>query len=178
MAVRMGSTLTPPMTVEVPSAAPRARLRQPNRNLRRDVSIILALLALAATVDGFFIEPDWIVVTRHSVAAGRDLGTPPIKIADLSDLHTSGVGRRERRLLALLEFEKPDLIVVTGDSLGGSRNYQAVRELLSRMHAPLGVWVVRGNWENWWPLQDERAFYGSAGVHFLLNEARRVRGKV
>ena len=171
----MDSSPTAQVTAEAPSAAPRARLRQTSRNLRRDLSLILALVA---AVDGFFVEPDWIVVTRHSVSAGRDLGTPPIKIAHLSDLHTNGMGRRERRLLALLESEKPDLLVVTGDSLGGSRNYQAVRELLSRLHAPLGVWVVRGNWENWWPLQDERAFYASADVHFLLNEARPVRGKV
>ncbi len=129
----------------------------------------------AAAVDGFRIEPDRIEVTRHHVPAPL---VAPLKIAHLSDLHTRGFGRRERRLLALLEAEQPDLIVVTGDTLAGKGNYEMCRRLLARLHAPLGVWVVRGNWENWQPIRSERAFYASAGVNFLLNEARQAREDV
>ncbi len=127
-------------------------------------------------VDAFLIEPNWIEVTRYDARtlSPRFAGAP-LKIAHLSDLHTSGLGFRERRLLALLAAEQPDVIVVTGDTIAGRGNLEATRGLLTRLHAPLGVWVVRGNWENWKPYRNERAFYASAGVNFLLNEARPVR---
>jgi len=145
--------------------------------LRRRVVFALLALVLAVAIDGFLIEPAWIVVSRHHVAASPSFGVP-LKIAHLSDLHTGGMGRRERRLLELLEAEQPDVIVVTGDTLSSSGDYKAVHELLARLHAPLGVWVVRGNWENWHPVKDERSFYTSAGVNFLVNEARPVQGNV
>ena len=146
---------------------------------RRVAVGVLLLLGLAAIFDASLIEPYRIEVTRSHYHAGSCSGagalSTPLKIAQLSDLHTYGVGRRERRLLALLEAEQPDLIVVTGDTLANTGTYEMCRELLSRLHAPLGVWVVRGNWENWRPVKGERAFYASAQVHFLLNEARPVR---
>ena len=139
--------------------------------------VALLVLVIAAAVDGFFIEPYWIEVTHYQVAA--PLATP-LKIAHLSDLHTQGVGRREQRLLALLDAEQPDLIVITGDTVasGHGGNYAKVRQLLSRLHAPLGVWLVRGNWEIVRPVRNERAYYASLGVNFLLNEARPAREDV
>jgi predicted MPP superfamily phosphohydrolase len=138
---------------------------------------LLALLAMACAlaVDAFWIEPYALEVTHGYVHA--PLATP-LKIAHLSDLHTHGLGRRERKMLAALEAEKPDLIVITGDTISGSGTYEMCREVLAQLHAPLGVWLVRGNWENWRPLKRERAFYDSAGVHFLLNAGRPVRADV
>jgi predicted MPP superfamily phosphohydrolase len=136
---------------------------------------VVAGVALLAAGYARWVEPYWIQVTHHRVAAPV---SPPLKIAHLSDLHTREFGRRERAVLALLEAEKPDVIVVTGDTLSGDGSYDHVRELLSKLRAPLGVFVVRGNWENFRPAKNERQLYASAGVNFLLNESRSVRGNV
>jgi len=148
----------------------------------------LALGVLAAGTFGFVyswtIEPYWIEVTRHGVLAPID---GRLTIAHIADLHTYGLGRRERSLLAILEREKPDVILLAGDNVIdgdlfgpqlGLRNdpsYARAAELLGRLHAPLGVWTVRGNWENIRHLSDERAFYDRSGVRLLLNEARELR---
>ncbi len=134
--------------------------------------MVLVLSGLGAAVDGFWIEPFRIKVTRHHIQAPL---AAPLKIAHLSDLHTYGVQRRERRLISLLQAEQPDLIVITGDTITRDGTYAMCWQLLSRLQAPLGVWLVRGNLENDQPFKNEHAFYGSAGVHFLLNEAQRVR---
>jgi hypothetical protein len=75
-----------------------------------------ALCGVGLLVLGYalFIEPAWIEVRHVKIAAPLEA---PIKIAHLSDLHTRGLGRVERRLLELLDREQPDLIVITGDSL-------------------------------------------------------------
>jgi predicted MPP superfamily phosphohydrolase len=95
-------------------------------------------------------------VTHSSVQAPL---SRPLKIAHLSDLYTSGLGRRERKLLLLLDAERPDVIVITGDTVTWGQRYNGVGPLLSRLHAPLGVWLVRGNWENNRLSRDQRAFY-------------------
>ena len=148
--------------------------------------VALAAAALALLLYAWGIEPYWIEVTRHRVAAAVG---PPVTVAHLTDLHLYGLGRRERKLLALLDREKPDLIVITGDSvidgeLFGPRPewpdqeaYARAGPFFERLRAPLGVWAVRGNWENVRRLEDgdEAAFYAGRGVRLLVDEAAEVR---
>jgi predicted MPP superfamily phosphohydrolase len=141
---------------------------------------IVAALALAALMLFFayslWIEPFRVEVVHTSVQGNV---TTPLKIAQLSDLHTHGVGARERRVLDILDDEKPDVIVVTGDSLGGyGGTFAMVAEVFQQLHAPLGVWVVRGNYENWRQMQHEHSFYANAGVHLLLNSGTLLRNDV
>jgi uncharacterized protein len=150
------------------------------------VAVVLAI-GLGLAVYAFGIEPGWIEVTRHRVLAPV---TRPLTIAHLSDLHTSGVGGRERALLEILEREKPDVIVLTGDSVadgdlsvlsrrrGNAVLYAGLHELLSRLHAPLGVFAVLGNWEHVHRQRDQQAFFASAGVRLLVNASAQVRDDV
>jgi predicted MPP superfamily phosphohydrolase len=133
------------------------------------------VLAIAIPAYAFCIEPYWIEVTHHTVSAPL---RSSIKIAHLTDIHTSGLGRRERKMLQIVEAEQPDLIVITGDSINITADYAGLREVLKELHAPLGVWVVRGNHENWWPVKDEQEFYRSAGVKLLVNSSAEVTAGV
>lgn len=140
--------------------------------MSRFLIVLAAIAGFGIAIDALMVEPYRIEVTHSSIQAPV---APSLKIAHLSDLHTSGMGRRERLLLDLLDAEQPDIIVITGDTLtGGSHYYNNIRPLLSRLHAPLGVWLVRGNWENDHRLRNERAFYSQLGIHFLLNEAHPI----
>lgn len=135
---------------------------------RHIVLLIVAALFIALVVDAFVIEPDNIQVTQYTIHAGIP---ETLKIADLSDLHTRGVGRPERKVLAILAAEKPDVIIITGDTLADPfGDYEDCMKLYKQMHAPVGVWFVRGNWENWHPIRHERPFYRRAGVNLLVNQ--------
>jgi hypothetical protein len=135
---------------------------------------LAAFLPVAFLAYGSGIESYWIAVTRHTFLppAGVKLEAP-LKIAHLTDLHTRGIGRRERILLAILDAENPDVIVVTGDTV--STTDKETRPLLSALRAPLGVYVVRGNWENWSAMGNERAHYALTGARLLLNEGGPLR---
>jgi predicted MPP superfamily phosphohydrolase len=143
--------------------------------MRRFILIIFSAAILGVLAWGLFVEPFNIEVT-HTYIEGQV--ARPLKIAHLTDLHTAGLGRREMRLLALLDEEQPDVIIITGDTLTSGFHYDRIKPLLSRLHAPLGVWLVRGNWENAEPLRGEPAFYSELHVHFLLNEAAQIRPDV
>jgi predicted MPP superfamily phosphohydrolase len=131
------------------------------------VLVIACLGAIAAGVDARFVEPFRIEVTHFDLEVPL---TAPLKIAQLSDVHTRGMGRNERRAFKILAQEKPDLIVVTGDCLANHEgDYRRCEAFYRQLHAPLGVWVVRGNWENDRPVYHERAFYAHCGVHVLVN---------
>ena len=160
---KMDSIVEGPSSPAKQSKPPGAR----KHRWRQWIITIIVVLCAACAIDGFFIEPYWIQVT-HQEIQGRV--SAPLKIADLTDIHTHGMGRRERQLLKILDAEKPDIILITGDTIGTrDGNYAECKRLYESLHAPLGVWVVRGNWENIRPLRGERAFYQEAGVHFLLN---------
>jgi len=152
-------------------------VRAPALLRSRRVRLLFAAIFVLGSIAFYsaWIEPDWIEVTHHTVAAHID---SPIKIAHLTDIHTSGLGRRERKMLELIEAERPDLIVITGDSINITSDYPGFREVLMRLHAPLGVWVVRGNHEDWWPVKDEIAFYDSAGARLLVNSNAQVRDRI
>jgi len=154
--------------------------------LRRSDRLALLILAsgLVATLYAWAVEPYWIEVTRRTFDAPL---SKPLKVAHLTDLHTYGLGRGERKMLAILGAERPDAILITGDSvidgdlfgppLGmvDDPAYAHVAEVLRRLRAPLGVWAVRGNWELARHVPNERAFYERNGVRLLLNEAAELR---
>lgn len=117
------------------------------------------------------VEPDWLEVTRHVVPLKV---ARPIKLAHVSDLHTVGLELRERRLLAALDREQPDVIVITGDTLSDRGSYDECRPVLERLKAPLGVFMVPGNWEVANPIRDLHGFYRSCGVRYLRNESVEV----
>src|SRR5437868_820943 len=146
---------------------------------RRSKALLGALGAagLGLFVDATAIEPYRLEVT-HYVQHGPV--TKPVTIAHLSDLHTCGLGRHERKVLAALAVEKPDLIVISGDSVTDACKPESQKELLSAVSAiapRLGTWLVFGNWEHWHPVRHRARFYEEAGIHLLDNENAQLEDR-
>ena len=83
-----------------------------------------------------------VAITRLEIEG--DVGTP-LLILHLSDLHIEKeMQARERWLLKQIPALKPDLIILTGDT-HQMDNYDvpSLRNVLSKLEAPLGVYGVR-----------------------------------
>ncbi len=122
--------------------------------MRRVLIVIVAgLLALAIFgVAGAVQDPR---IVRYTVALDRlPPGSKPIRIVQLSDTHGSWIDMppvRLERIVAQANALKPDLIVLTGDYIGGKvidwPHIRLEKVLLpfDRLTAPLGVYAVVGN---------------------------------
>ncbi|HEV2489475.1 MAG TPA: metallophosphoesterase [Candidatus Acidoferrales bacterium] len=143
---------------------------------RHAVAILIAATIVALAADAVWIEPYRIQVTHYTIHAGPQGVESTLKIAHLSDLHTRGLGRRERKMLAILAAEKPDVILITGDTLADPfGDYAACLQVYKQLHAPLGVWFVHGNWENLEPVRHEKQYYRDAGINLLVNQSHELR---
>jgi uncharacterized protein len=139
------------------------------------IRISFLVFVLVTAIYAFLIEPYSIEITRHRIIAPL---ASPIKIAHLTDIHTSGLGRREREMISILDSERPDIIFITGDTIATGGTYDMCFDVLKLLRAPLGVWLVRGNWENWKNKKisnKEREIYKLAGIRFLLNTGMQAR---
>ena len=70
------------------------------------------------------------------------------KIAvQLSDLHMDEIGRREKKVISIVEGLKPSFIFLTGDYVSRKGNYEAALDFLSKLKAKIGVWAVMGDYD-------------------------------
>jgi len=133
------------------------------------------VLPVAFLAYAHWVEPVWVEVSRHFIKA--DLKNP-LRIAHVSDLHIRSTGYREAKILSILEQERPDVVLISGDSVDENANYQAVGDFLGKIRATLGVWLVKGNWEHWRPSEEEIEIYRTAGVRLLNNVAEKLAENV
>ena len=104
----------------------------------------------------------------------------PVRVAHLTDLH---VGRMtpfevQREAQALVNAQKPDLVLMTGDFVCHSQLYlDQLAHLMSGFHAP--VVAVLGNHDYWAGAEEVCLALRRAGVEVLRNQhlTLKVRGQ-
>ena len=138
----------------------------------------LALLLAPVGAYASLVEPERLVVERAQLRLPpeRD-GVQPVRIGLIADLQFEHLGAHEPEAVDRLLAERPDLILLAGDYHQGSRSSFAreltqLRALLSRLHAPAGVFAVQGDVES--PRKARRIFSGT-GIRLLVNDAAHVR---
>ena len=139
---------------------------------------LLALLAVPIAAYASFIEPERLVTERATVrVAPERAGDAEVRIAVLSDLQFEHVGQHEREAVDRVLRERPDAIVIPGDLHQGSpeslkEELPAIRALLRRLRAPLGVFAVEGDSEDPPKLRVELE---GTGVVALVNQVAELR---
>jgi predicted MPP superfamily phosphohydrolase len=112
------------------------------------LGIALPLLLWAAAFYATWIEPFRLGVTRQKLASPKWRGQP-LRVLHIGDIHVERISPRERRLNALIESLRPDVIVFSGDFVnlsynGDARAKDEIREIIRQWQAPLGVYCVPG----------------------------------
>jgi hypothetical protein len=115
---------------------------------------ILVLGMFVCLLYAYFVEPRWIDVHVTTLRTAK-LKAEGFRIVQISDLHCDEKPRNEERAVRIINSLKPDVVVATGDYLNHAEGLARLRQMLSRIEAPLGKFAVTGNFEVYhWPQLD------------------------
>jgi predicted MPP superfamily phosphohydrolase len=142
-----------------------------------------AAAAGAAAAAYMLYESQWLQCREESLPV---LGLPPylegLRVLHMTDVHAGQPGLNVwtfRKALRWAGEHRADLVVLTGDILGGGNEADECLRMLSGLRAPLGVFAVPGNHEYGLSKNPfaHRPFthpWEAAGIHMLRDECRVV----
>ncbi|MCK5475680.1 MAG: metallophosphoesterase [Candidatus Pacebacteria bacterium] len=130
---------------------------------------------------GFIFEPNNIQIERISVKIENlPESFDNIKIVHLTDFHSDDFGKREKRVLKILENIDPDLIFITGDFIDhSSEDIKSCEKFWSELSGRYQgkVFGVLGNHEHWIGSPDIDAIskmLENNGISILNNENQKI----
>jgi predicted MPP superfamily phosphohydrolase len=112
------------------------------------ILLAFALCLLGSGIYGLLLEPNQVEVKElwiRDSGLARRLGN--LTVLQISDLHISRIGRRENRVLGILDELQPDLIFLTGDYVSWKGDYETALSFLSKLKARLGAWAIMGDYD-------------------------------
>lgn len=110
--------------------------------------VLIVILAMALICAVVFVcgVSDRLTVTRYSVETPR-VGTP-VRLLMLSDLHSCIYGYGQLELMAAIEKEAPDIVVMTGDMSDDGTPDGGLIMLLRALEGKYPCFAVNGNHEH------------------------------
>jgi predicted MPP superfamily phosphohydrolase len=164
-------------------------VRRTSRRRPRLTAALCILVAIpwALGVWAVFIEPETLSVRQVTIESETWTG-PPLRLGLISDTHVGAPHMdvaRLRRIIARMNDQHPDAVLLLGDYAGGhleadqrsAGDRDAVLAgvgVFRDLKSPLGTWAVLGNHDSWF---DEAALsrgLEAAGVQVLQNRSVRV----
>ena len=142
--------------------------------ISRETSFFIALVLSIASIAFGYLEAKNIRVERLVMPTARlPGGTDRVRIAQISDLHLGVIVRDStvKKVIGLIEKEKPDIIVSTGDLVDGiTRHIDHLAPAFRKLEAPLGKYAVVGNHEVYGGLKNTERFIRDSGFVLLRGE--------
>ena len=115
---------------------------------RKKCFLSILILLILISMYGFFIEPDWVSVTKLEIPlpTGWEVLDGSLAI-QLSDLHIKKIGGREQKVLKIVKRLKPEFTLLTGDYVGWKGDYAPALTFMARLKAQVGTWAVMGDYD-------------------------------
>jgi len=105
--------------------------------------LVIAAVAVAGLAYASLIERNWFALRVHRVPC-LPAGSRPVRLLHISDLHFRRGQRRKRAFLARCARTEPDLVVCTGDFLGGP-DVDATIDAVTQIHPREAALYVLGS---------------------------------
>lgn len=132
---------------------------------------LAAVVPTAAAIDGFFITPHRLATTTHPFGEAAGSG-PPIRLAQVTDLHMARMGSLQEKLLESLHDARPDIVVLTGDLIERAACREGLEDFLGEL-PDTPTFAVLGNWEYWsgLPVEGYHRLFDDHSVELLVNRS-------
>ncbi|HUU50413.1 MAG TPA: metallophosphoesterase [Nitrospinota bacterium] len=98
-----------------------------------------------------------------------------LRIVHISDIHIKRFGKREKKIVKIINELNPSVLFITGDIV--SRDVlKEVEKFWWGIKTKYGIWAVQGNWEHKYSMTGERVkeVYKKYGVKLLINESDKL----
>jgi uncharacterized protein len=151
----------------------------------RKIIFLLALFILAVGAWAFLIEPNQLVTHHETIVITPSSTTSqPLRIVAIGDIHAGSPFINTAKLEQIVEVtnnQHPDLIILLGDYMVRDSLFQRsidpeiIAAILKDLHAPLGVFAVLGNHDNWYNHDRVIHAFESSGIDVLDNEVRQLK---
>lgn len=149
--------------------------------MQKAIIFFTALVIIA--LYGFCIEPFQIQINHEYIQnTGLNSALKGKTAVHISDLHIKKNGRLEKKLLKLIDEQKPDFIFLTGDYIKWKKDLKPALTFLSKLNATKGIWAVMGDYDYSFSRQScmfchvpenfEKAFHNK--VSFLKNSTEYI----
>jgi hypothetical protein len=149
---------------------------------RSPLLMATAFAGLVLAGYAFLIEPNRLVAHHEKLSLPTWSGRP-LRIVALSDLHCGVLfmnTEKARQVVALANAQEPDLVVLLGDYVVGSRqrtlrpeHLECVSQL-GQLKSRYGTYAVLGNHDWWSDGPQLKETFAKLGIVNLENEATRV----
>ena len=106
----------------------------------------IALLVAAIVLAVIALDPR-MVVRRYTVES--DKISDPIRLAVVADFHGCDYGKGAKRLIAAVEAESPDAVLMVGDIFDDVLPWDDSEALVRSLAAQYPCYYVTGNHEYW-----------------------------
>ena len=146
----------------------------------------MIILLFIVTLLFIYFEQEVFSTSFYKIKTDKlNLKKGPIRIVQLSDLHSKSFGRQNRRLIQKIKRLNPDFIVTTGDMITSTdSNGNAFLDVVTACSSKYPIFYIEGNHEitaKYDTLNQETKWYEAylksledLGVHLLNNESRKV----
>lgn len=119
------------------------------------------------------VEPRRLQLTRHPANRRTSASQREVTVVQITDLHLRRVGGLHRRMAARVNALRPDLVLITGDSVDRRDRLGELASLLAMLDAATPKFAILGNWEHWSgvDLGELADVYRRANGRLLVNES-------
>lgn len=110
------------------------------------ISAIIPIAGVAVVGAGLYYGNNHIEISTYNISSSRiSKAFNGYKILQLSDLHSKSFGIDNRKLIEIIDKEKPDIIVMTGDMVNSYDNeFHSFLDLAEKLKS-YKVYFVEGN---------------------------------
>lgn len=140
---------------------------------RKFIKSILLALAGLVVLDSLWFEKYVIDWKYFDISKSEN---NKIKIIQISDLHFDQLRYFHKSIAKKINSIKPDLIVITGDSIDKTDKIESLNKFLELIDKSIQKFAITGNWEYWGNvnLTELKSVYSQNNCELLINENRTI----
>ena len=142
----------------------------------KTLKISVLLISIFILIYSTCFEPYQLENSFHEVTIGKS--GKNLLVAHVTDLHTEGLGKLERKMMESIRSNKPDVIVITGDIATPGGTAKGYEDVLSQLRAPFGVYFIQGNWEYWEPIKELSHILQKTSIIDLTNKHAQIKDEL